>query len=107
MTTAPDPPVPAAPRAAAVARTICDAFEDYHARFARISGRARRRFESRDWNAARNDAVERIALYDRCIGECMLRLRTLLLGQTHDRALWAQVRDGFAAQLHGLIDQEL
>ncbi|CTP86635.1 Isocitrate dehydrogenase kinase/phosphatase [Xanthomonas translucens pv. poae] len=107
MTDTPAPPVPAEPRADAVARSIRDAFEDYHARFAQISGRARRRFENRDWNAARNDAVERIALYDQCIGECMLRLRTLLLGQTHDRTLWAQVRDSFAAQLHGLIDQEL
>ena len=107
MTTDLDPPAPAEPRADAVARTIRDAFEDYHARFAQISRRARRRFESRDWNAARNDAVERIALYDQCIGECMLRLRGLLLGQAADRVLWAQVRDAFAAQLHGLIDQEL
>ncbi|WP_058196631.1 bifunctional isocitrate dehydrogenase kinase/phosphatase [Xanthomonas translucens] len=107
MPDTPAPPMPAEPSADAVARSIRDAFEDYHARFAQISGRARRRFESRDWNAARNDAVERIALYDQCIGECMLRLRTLLLGQTHDRSLWAQVRDSFAAQLHGLIDQEL
>ncbi len=107
MTDTSAPPMPAEPRADAVARSIRDAFEDYHARFAQISGRARRRFESRDWNAARNDAVERIALYDQCIDECMLRLRTLLLGQTHDRTLWAQVRDSFAAQLHGLIDQEL
>ena len=39
------------------ATIIRDAFEDYHARFADISRRAKRRFETRDWAAARIDAV--------------------------------------------------
>ena len=52
------------------ATIIRDAFADYHARFAEVSHRARRRFETRDWAAARTDAVERIELYDQCIAEC-------------------------------------
>ena len=53
----------------ALARLIRDGFEDYHARFAAISRRARLRFEQRDWAGARQDAVERIGLYDQCIAE--------------------------------------
>ena len=44
-------------RATAVSRVIFDAFEDYHARFADITRRAKIRFENSDWNAARMDAV--------------------------------------------------
>ena len=94
-------------RAEAIGRAIFEAFEDYHARFAEITQRAKARFEQRDWTGAREDAVARIALYDQCIGECMLRLRAVLLGQAHDRSLWIRARDHYAALLAGLIDQEL
>ena len=40
------------PRADAIAAQIRDAFDDYHARFAAISRRAQKRFETRDWAAA-------------------------------------------------------
>lgn len=93
--------------AEAIAHLVRDAFEDYHARFAEITRRARLRFESGDWNAARADAVERIELYDQCIGECLLRLQAVLLDRAHDRALWAEVRTQFERLLAGLIDQEL
>ncbi len=94
-------------RAVAIGRAIYEAFEDYHARFAEITSRAKRRFEARDWSGAREDAVGRIALYDQCIGECMLRLRAVLMGQAHDRALWGRAREHFESLLAGLIDQEL
>jgi isocitrate dehydrogenase kinase/phosphatase len=94
-------------RADTIARLIHDAFADYHARFADITRRARRRFETRDWAGARADAVERIELYDQCIAECALRLQSALLGQAHDRALWSQVRDCYEQLLGELIDREL
>jgi isocitrate dehydrogenase kinase/phosphatase len=94
-------------RAQAIGRVIFDAFEDYQARFADITRRARRRFELRDWAGARQDAVERIALYDQCIAECRLRLQAALLGHAHDHVLWRAIRGCFARQIDGLIDQEL
>ncbi len=89
------------------AAVIRDAFEDYHARFADVTRRAKRRFETRDWAAARVDAVERIELYDQCIGECMLRLEATLQGRAHDRALWSQIRNGHEQLIDALIDREL
>ena len=89
------------------ATIIRDAFEDYHARFADISRRAKRRFETRDWAAARIDAVERIELYDQCIAECMLRLEATLQQQAHDRALWSDIRANYARLIEPLIDGEL
>ena len=91
----------------AFATIIRDAFADYHARFADVTRRARRRFETRDWAAARVDAVERIELYDQCVGECMLRLEANLQQGAHDRELWSQIRDSYGRLIEGLIDREL
>src|SRR5690606_12904566 len=91
----------------AIAQVVRDAFDDYHARFAAISRRARQRFEQRDWAGARADAAERLDLYDLCIDECRHRLAAMLGLHAHDRALWAQVRDHYAASIDGAIDTEL
>lgn len=91
----------------AIARLIHDAFADYHARFAEITRRAKIRFETQDWTAARHDAVERIELYDQCIAECALRLQAVLLGQAHDRTLWIAARTAFEKLVTGQIDREL
>ncbi len=94
-------------QAEAIAQVARDAFDDYHARFAAISRRARRRFEQRDWGGARADAAERLDLYDLCIDECRRRLAALLGLHAHDRTLWARVRDHYAASIEGAIDTEL
>lgn len=93
--------------ASAVASLIAEAFADYHAQFAAITQRARRRFEQRHWSAARADAVERIALYDACINECRLRLQAVLGQRAFDRTLWQAIRDHYAALIEGQIDREL
>ena len=98
--------MPATESAHAIAACIHDGFEDYHARFAAITRRARGRFEQRDWVAARQDAVERIALYDLCVGECMARLQGIAGGRP-GREAWVQVRAAFATRVAGLIDGEL
>ena len=43
----------------ACATDLRDAFADYNARFRGITQRAKRRFERREWTAARLDAIER------------------------------------------------
>ena len=91
----------------AIAAQVRDAFDDYHARFAAISRRARRRFETRDWAGAREDARQRLDLYDLCVDECGQRLAALLGPRAHDHALWVQVRQAYAGAIDGLIDTEL
>lgn len=90
-----------------IAGAIRDGFEQYHARFAAITARARQRFEQRDWAGARQDAVERIGLYDLCIAEQMDALRRLAGEAIGERALWLQVHARYSALLQGLIDAEL
>jgi isocitrate dehydrogenase kinase/phosphatase len=91
----------------ACATDIRDAFADYNARFRAITQRARRRFERREWTAARLDAIERIELYDVCIAETTRRLESELGERLADRALWSRIRDRYAQLIAPLLDQEL
>ncbi|MCC7634275.1 bifunctional isocitrate dehydrogenase kinase/phosphatase [Stenotrophomonas rhizophila] len=93
--------------AARLAMLIRDGFEAYHARFAAVTRRARERFQARDWAGARQDAVERIGLYDRCIAETVDALRRAAGDAVGTRALWRQVHPAYALLLDGLIDAEL
>lgn len=90
-----------------LAALIHEGFQDYHARFAAITARARGRFERCEWEQARQDAVERIGLYDQCIARCMDTLRRAAGPAVGERSLWLQVHVRYAALLHGLIDAEL
>lgn len=99
-----DAPVDVALQCALLLR---DGFADYHARFAAITQRAKKRFEQRDWAGQRADAAERIDLYDRCVGESAAQLETLLGESMQDRALWNRIRDHYAVLISELIDQEL
>ncbi len=90
-----------------IARLIRDDFEDYHARFAAVTRRAKLRFEARDWGAAQADAVERLNLYDQCVAESLARLRAMLQERGGDRALWTAVHRRYARLMEGLIDRGL
>ena len=91
----------------ACATDLRDAFADYNTRFRTITQRAKRRFERREWTAARLDAIERIELYDVCVAETSRRLDSELGARVGDRVLWSKVRDRYAELIAPLLDQEL
>ncbi len=93
--------------AASLALRVRGGFEDYHARFASVTRRARVRFETRDWGGAQADAVERIGLYDRCIAETVDALRRTAGEWVGRRSLWLQVHDVYAGLVGPLVDAEL
>lgn len=97
-------PVNEAARAAAL---ILDSFLDYHARFADITRRARRRFEQRDWKLSQVDAAARIDLSEACLDEGLARLEQLAEERIRARGFWAQMKAEFAAQVESLLDREL
>ncbi|WP_345782593.1 bifunctional isocitrate dehydrogenase kinase/phosphatase [Dokdonella sp.] len=92
---------------ARAAALILDAFLDYNERFADITRRAKRRFEQRDWRAARIDALARIDLYDVCVAETLARLERLLDDRVRSRSLWSSMRREYATLVAGLLDREL
>lgn len=95
------------PDADAAAHLIRDAFEDYNARFADITRRARRRFESGDHRAMQADTNERLALYDECIAETFDRLEALLGSRLLSRRLWRTIRSQYELGVRDRLDAEL
>lgn len=91
----------------AYASAIREAFLDYNRLFSAITERAQHHFENRDWAGTRDDAVQRIELYDQCVSEISVRLAMMLGGSAQDRALWSSIRDNYAVQIAPLLDQEL
>ena len=92
--------------AAQCARHIVDAFGFYNAEFRVITRRAPVRFDTRDWKGSQRDAVDRIELYDRFVNQTIAELHLLLGKRALERALWADIRGEFAAQIDGLPDPE-
>lgn len=93
--------------ARACAADIRARFADYNERFRAITQRAKTRFETRDWAAARHDAVERIDLYDHCVAETGAHLEDKLGPRIAAHALWQRIRGFYAAAIADLLDQEL
>ncbi len=89
------------------ARAILDGFEAYHARFKAITRSARGRFEAQDWHGAQRDAVERLDLYARVIGQVVQALQELLQDQARSHALWAEMKNRYARLAAGRADIEL
>ncbi len=91
---------------AELASGLRNRFEDYNAEFTRITRRAARHFMSRDWHAARADAVQRIELYEHHVSSAIQALRMELGAAIQDRELWIQIKQHFADQIASLPDSD-
>ncbi len=93
-------------RAGQIAQQIVGGFLQYNERFRDITRRAPQRFAARDWHAMQQDSVERLELYDRCVGEAVGHLRTLTEGGEDDLDVWRLAKKHFAHLIDGLPDSE-
>jgi isocitrate dehydrogenase kinase/phosphatase len=93
--------------ASAAADAIRTSFESYHDERARITLRARRAFETRDWVAGQRDARERLDVRDRMVNLCVGAVRAELGGAAHDRDLWRRMKERYDAQVAGRADREI
>ena len=92
------------PDVARCARLIYDGFERYNRQFRRITDRARRRFEERDWKGQIQDIGERVELYDRWCVTIQRQLRRELDAAADRRECWRQVRDLYGSRLENVPD---
>jgi isocitrate dehydrogenase kinase/phosphatase len=88
------------------ARAICEAFGDYNTEFRRVTQRARTRFETRDWAGAREDAVERIDLYERYVQHMVGWLKEQLGDRQTERDLWILIKEDFSNEIRYYLDLE-
>ena len=92
------------PDVARCARLIYEGFERYNRQFRRITDRARRRFEERDWKGQIQDIGERVELYDKWCLTIQHQLRRELDAAADRRECWRQVRDLYGSRLENVPD---
>jgi isocitrate dehydrogenase kinase/phosphatase len=88
------------------AAELVRAFADYNAEFRAITRRAPQRFEERDWKGSQRDAVERIELYSRCVGQAVAAMHDRLGESVHERVIWSSIKRRFADLIEELRDKE-
>jgi isocitrate dehydrogenase kinase/phosphatase len=93
--------------ARAGAEAIWDGFEAFHGERARITQRARGRFEARDWAGAWRDARERLDLRDRVVHETVGVVRAELGGAAHERPIWQRMKERYELQVQARPDSEI
>lgn len=89
---------------AEAAELIYDGFLKYNQGFYRITQRARRRFEQRDWAGHQKDIANRVDLYERSVRRIVLAVRRLLGAHINDHILWNDIRWYFGARIENIPD---
>ena len=85
-------------------RLIYEGFERYNRQFRRLTDRARRRFEQRDWKGQIQDIGERVELYDKWCLKMQLRLRREFATGVDRRDGWRRVRDHYGSRIENVPD---
>ena len=88
------------------ANAIFQAFVKYNNNFRRITERAKKRFESRNWRGAQSDLVERIELYTKSVERNVTALARLLGEYSADREVWRQLKKFFGERVNDIPDGE-
>jgi isocitrate dehydrogenase kinase/phosphatase len=91
--------------AAAVA--IRDGFVAFQEERARITARARGRFERREWAEGQADARERLDVRERLVYETVGAVRAELGGAVSDHPIWQRMKERYAAELEPRPDVEI
>lgn len=85
-------------------KLIYDGFLRYNENFARITDRARRRFEDRDWKGHEEDTAERVELYEKSVRRVVTALQSKLGPRVNDHALWNELRWYFGQRIDNVPD---
>ena len=89
---------------ARISEFIYEGFQKYNENFFRITERARRRFEQRDWEGHQQDIIERVELYEKSVRRIVVSLRKNLGASVVDRKLWHNTRRYFGQRLYNVPD---
>ena len=76
--------------------SIHAAYDKYARGFEEITGRARARFECRDWSGAQSDGTERLTLYKTHLDAAVADVRDILEDGVMERTVWAAMKSEHA-----------
>ncbi|MGB1884094.1 MAG: bifunctional isocitrate dehydrogenase kinase/phosphatase [Gammaproteobacteria bacterium] len=99
-----DLPSPALIKLAAAG--IHDGFRKYNDSYRRITRRARKRFEKREWNDARKDLADRIELYEKSVARTLSALRPVLGEHLDELDAWRDIRQFYWNRVDDIPDSE-
>ncbi len=89
------------------AAVIHDGFTAYCHAFKQITGRAKGRFEQRDWHGRAADARERLALYTQVIDRVVADVRRLLDDRLMEKLVWASMKAVYSTLIARHEDWEI
>lgn len=89
---------------ATAAQLVYEGFLRYNKAFSRISTRARKRFERRDWQGHQRDIVRRVELYERSIRQNVRALAAMLGPDVRQRSVWSEIRRYYGERLENVPD---
>lgn len=89
------------------AETVRRAFARYDRVFRRITRRARRRFDRRDWASAQHDVRERLELYPRVVNVVVRDLKRLLGPRVRDEKTWRRMKAHYEEMISVFADEEI
>jgi len=89
------------------ARAVASGYDVAGERFDAITGRARARFQERDWHGMLADMGERLELHAIEVGRVAARLRGMLGEPGRREPVWRHARIAYAALVAGRPDREL
>jgi isocitrate dehydrogenase kinase/phosphatase len=89
----------------ATARFILFSFEIYLSEFFRVTRRAKRRFELRDWRGRHRDASVRLNLYGQMLERVTRNLKGYMCTSFQDRTTWAGIKVSYLGLIERRYDQ--
>jgi isocitrate dehydrogenase kinase/phosphatase len=95
------------PQCERATEAIRNGFETYRGAFTTLTRRAARRFAHREWTGAREDSVERLALYAQVVARVVAELTAILGPSLTDTHLWSRMKCAYAEIVAGMVAGEL
>ncbi len=82
-------------------------FKKYLSEFLIITRRSKVRFEQKEWQDIRNDAVERLNLYEKILTEISSRINDLIINKENSSSTWIGIKGQYADLIKNYCNRNL
>lgn len=89
------------------ATEICSGFDLYHDEFKAITGRAKTRFEARDWQGMMDNSVARLEIRSAILARTVNAIRELLGERVNDHTVWVGIKAVYSGMIAARDDWEI
>ncbi len=86
---------------------IFDTFQKYLSEYYKIAGRAKKRFEYREWKEIRKNSAESLLLYDDIVGNLADKIEQKIPDAANKKAFWIQIKTSYAELLRNYCNANI